>query len=90
MDGYSDGIHVKKEIFNYKAKLVTDLFFSYKLSKVVSIFIGADNIFNIHPDLSLVPGAKLEGADNESGGAWESVQMGFNGRKLFGKIVFNF
>lgn len=90
IDGFSDGINVKKEIFDYKAKVVTDLYFSYKISKVISVFGGVDNIFNVHPNLSVVPGAKLQGQDNETGGPWESVQMGFNGRRLFAKLSFNF
>jgi iron complex outermembrane receptor protein len=56
----------------------------------MTIFIGADNIFNTHSDLSVVPNAKMEGQDNETGGPWESVQMGFNGRRLFGKVAFSF
>jgi iron complex outermembrane receptor protein len=56
----------------------------------VSIFIGADNLFNIHPDLGVNPLAKGWAGDNESGGPWDSVQMGFNGLRLFGKIAFSF
>ncbi|WP_428232669.1 TonB-dependent receptor [Flavobacterium sp.] len=78
------------EEFNYSGKMVTDMFVSYKISKNMTIFLGADNVFNIHPDYSYVPGAKLSAYDNETGGAWDSVQMGFNGRKLFTKLAFNF
>jgi iron complex outermembrane recepter protein len=78
------------EIFNYKGKLVTDVFVSYKLSKNVSIFAGADNILNVHPELGINPLAKGWAGDNESGGPWDSVQMGFNGRRLFTKLSFNF
>ena len=55
-----------------------------------SLFIGADNLFNMHPDLGVNPQAKGYAEDNESGGPWDSVQMGFNGRRLFTKIAFNF
>ncbi|CAN5605585.1 TonB-dependent receptor [soil metagenome] len=85
-----DGVHIEPEIFNYKAKVTTDLFLSYKFSKKISLFIGADNLFNVHPDFAAVPGARRESFDNETGGAWESVQMGFNGRRLFTKLAFNF
>jgi len=34
--------------------------------------------------------AKGWAGDNESGGPWDSVQMGFNGRRIFGKLAFNF
>src|SRR5688572_1187485 len=78
------------EVFNYKGKITTDLYASYKFSKKVSLFIGADNVFNVHPDLGVSPQAKGYAQDNESGGAWDSVQMGFNGRRLFTKLAFNF
>jgi iron complex outermembrane recepter protein len=78
------------EIFNYKGKLVTDVFASYKLSKNISVFVGADNILNVHPELGINPLAKGWAGDNESGGPWDSVQMGFNGRRLFTKLSLNF
>ncbi|WP_165953090.1 hypothetical protein [Pedobacter changchengzhani] len=49
-----------------------------------------DNVFNTHPDLGYVQGAKLSAYDGETGGAWDAVQMGFNGRKLFTKLALNF
>jgi iron complex outermembrane receptor protein len=90
VDGYSDGVHVEKEIFNYKAKITTDLYISYKFCKAATLFIGADNLFNIHPDFATVKNARYEAFDNETGGAWESVQMGFNGRRIFSKLAINF
>lgn len=78
------------EIFDYKGKFVTDIFASYKFCKSVSIFIGADNIFNIHPNIGVNQLAKGWAGDNESGGPWDSVQMGFNGRRLFTKLAINF
>ncbi|MBL7701921.1 MAG: TonB-dependent receptor [Ferruginibacter sp.] len=78
------------EHFNFKGKLVTDVFVSYNITKKITFFAGVDNVFNIHPDLGVNPQAKGWFGDNESGGPWDSVQMGFNGRKLFGKLSFNF
>ena len=78
------------EVFNYNQKIVTDVYASYKAAKGVTIFIGADNLFNVHPDLGVNPLAKGWFGDNESGGPWDSVQMGFNGRRLFAKVAFNF
>ena len=78
------------EQFNYSGKVVSDVFASYKISKRVTVFFGADNVFNVHPDLGYVQGAKLSAYDGETGGAWDAVQMGFNGRKLFTKLAFNF
>jgi iron complex outermembrane receptor protein len=78
------------EVFNYNSKVITDIYVSYKFSKHMTLFLGADNVFNVHPDLGVNPRAKGWFGDNESGGPWDSVQMGFNGRKLFGKLAFNF
>ena len=83
------GVYVP-EIFNYNGKITTDVYGSYKFSKKVSLFIGADNLFNVHPDLGINPLAKGWAGDNESGGPWDSVQMGFNGLRLFTKLAFNF
>lgn len=85
-----NGVNILPETFKYNAKITTDLFVSYKFSKSVSLFIGADNLFNVHPNFAAVPQSRRQSFDNETGGAWESVQMGFNGRRLFTKLAFNF
>ena len=90
IDGYSDQVHVLPEVFNQTAKITTDIYASYKLCKAATLFMGADNLFNVHPDLSAVPKARYEALDNESGGPWDSVQMGFNGLRVFTKLVLNF
>ncbi len=77
------------EVFNYNAKFVTDVYGSYKLCSKASIFLGADNLFNVHPDLGVNQQAKYWAGDNESGGPWDSVQMGFNGLRLFTKLIIN-
>ena len=78
------------EVYNYTGKITTDVYVSYKFSKNISVFAGADNVFNVHPNLGVNPLAKGYAGDNESGGPWDSVQMGFNGRRLFGKLALNF
>ncbi len=78
------------EVFDFKGKFVTDIFGSYRPCKKMTLFIGADNVFNVHPNLGVNPQAKYWYGDNESGGPWDSVQMGFNGMRLFGKLVFDF
>jgi iron complex outermembrane receptor protein len=90
IDGYNDQVHVAKEIFDFKPRVTTDIYTSYKLCKAATVFLGADNLFNVHPALGAVPNARYEAMDNESGGPWDSVQMGFNGLRLFGKLVLNF
>ena len=71
IDGYNDQVHVLPEVFNQTAKITTDIYASYKFCKAASLFIGADNLFNVHPDLSAVPKAHYEAMDNESGGPWD-------------------
>ena len=78
------------EQLNYNGKLVTDIYASYKLAKSTTLYIGADNLFNVHPDLGYVPGAKSAAYDGEAGGPWDAVQMGTNGIRLFAKFSFNF
>jgi len=79
-----------RDQYNYSGKLVPDLYFSYKLSKNFTIYAGADNIFNVHPDFGVVKGAKDWAYNTETGGAWDAVQMGWNGRRLFARLAFNF
>ncbi len=79
------------DVFNYTGKLVTDVNVSYKLSGKATLFVGCDNILNAHPELGVNQDAKAYPYNgNESGGPWESVQMGFNGRRIFTKLAFNF
>jgi iron complex outermembrane receptor protein len=85
----SDGRPVKDQ-YNYYGKLVSDLYFSYRLTKAVTAFIGADNIFNVHPDLGINREARAWAFNNETGGPWDAVQMGGNGIRLFAKIGVNF
>ena len=90
IDGYSDGVHVVPEVLDYKPRVTTDIYTSYKLCKATTLFLGVDNLLNVHPALGAVPNARYEAMDNESGGPWDSIQMGFNGMHLFGKLVLNF
>ncbi|MBS1973702.1 MAG: hypothetical protein JST13_05080, partial [Bacteroidetes bacterium] len=72
-------------------KAVTDLYASFKISKNVGWTLGADNIFNVHPDLSVTPGAVQQSwGDSESGGPFDAIQMGFSGMRLFTKLLFSF
>ncbi len=55
------------ELFHYGAKVTTDVYASYKLTKFAKLAIGVDNLFNVHPDKTEVPGSKLSMGDGESG-----------------------
>ena len=74
----------------YSPKVVLDFYFKWKISNVVSFFTGVDNVLNAHPDFTVNPLAKGWAYNGESGGAWESVQMGYNGRRIFSKLILTF
>lgn len=90
IDGFSDGVNVLPEVFRYDPKVTVDFYTSFKMSKRTSIFIGADNVFNVHPNFAAVTLARYQAFDNEAGGAWEPVQMGYNGRRLFARLAIQF
>jgi iron complex outermembrane receptor protein len=102
LDGYGDGSTLTPTVptdngsaqlpdqYVYSGKIVSDLYFSYKLNKSVRLSLGADNIFNVHPDLAYVKGAKGYAFNNEPSGPFDAVQMGGNGRRFFARIGFNF
>jgi iron complex outermembrane receptor protein len=86
-----DGKSVVQENFVFHGKVTTDIYLSYKLSKTCTWIAGVDNIFNVHPDLAVTPGALQNSwGDSESGGAFDAVQMGSNGLRMFTKLAFHF
>ena len=86
-----DGKSVVPENFVHNGKVTTDVYLSYKVSKNLVWYAGVDNLFNVHPDLSVVPNARNASAyDSESGGPFDSIQMGFDGMRIFSKLSFNF
>ncbi len=66
----------------YTAKLVTDLALGYSITEKVGLVLGSSNLFNALPD--------IQNIDTESGGRWDPVQMGFNGRMVFGRLRWKF
>ena len=78
------------EHFNYGGKFTTDIYSNIQLTKKVNFIFGADNIFNVHPDFAVNPQAKWWAGDNETGGPWDGVQMGYNGLRIFTKLAFRF
>jgi iron complex outermembrane receptor protein len=90
IDGYNDQVNVLREMFLYRAKSTTDLYGNIKLTGNLQLTAGVENIFNIHPNYAGVPQARYQSFVNETGGPWESVQMGFNGTRFFSKLKMNF
>ena len=86
-----DGKSVVREAYTYSGKATTDLYLTVKLSRTATLFAGVDNIFNVHPDFAVTKGARYNSwNDSQTGGAWDSVQMGFDGMRMFTKLAFNF
>jgi iron complex outermembrane receptor protein len=85
-----DGKTVIPEDFIFNGKVTTDVYLSYKFIKNFTFFAGADNLFNVHPNQSVTPGARASSwGDSESGGPFDALQMGFNGMRIFSKIAFS-
>jgi iron complex outermembrane receptor protein len=78
------------DLYIYHAKLVPDIYVGWQFCKAASLNVGVDNFLNIHPDLSYVPAATGWAFNNETGGPWDAVQMGFNGMRLFARLGVNF
>jgi len=83
------------EIFNFSPKITTDLYVTYKLGKNLLWAIGVDNLFNVHPDPAYVKGSVSPTGsssydDDNSGGPYEPVQMGFDGTRIYTKLKWTF
>jgi len=76
--------------YDYSGKMVTDLYVSRPVFKQFVLTAGIDNVLNVHPDFGVAKGAKDWAYNNETGGPWDAVQMGGNGRRLFLRIGFKF
>jgi iron complex outermembrane recepter protein len=76
--------------YDYPGKMTTDLFASYKFSSNFTLFSGVDNLFNVHPAIAVQQAAKGWAFNNETGGPWDAVQMGGNGRRFFLRAALSF
>ena len=69
---------------NYESKITTDLTLTASLSDNINFTLGSNNLFNVYPTQQIA-------SDNtDSGGFWDSVQMGFGGAYYFARIGFSF
>ena len=76
-----------KDEYVYSPKVATDLYLNYNFYKAMTLYAGVDNVFNVHPDLGVAPGAKGWAYNNEPAGPFDAVQMGGNGRRLFLRVA---
>ena len=71
----------------FSAKTIIDLSFNYELVKNLNITIGANNLFDIYPDIHYHSGNMSSGRFVYSR---RVQQMGFNGRYLFARVRYSF
>jgi iron complex outermembrane receptor protein len=79
--------------YEYKSAVTIDISFGLNLTKNLSLHFGALNLFNQYPkwryDQTAGGSPDAIGYDpyeTETGGAWDAVQMGFDGTFLFAKL----
>ena len=65
----------------YEAAYVVDLSLGYRFNSSIAFKFGVANLFNTYPS--------EQDTETETGGLWDAVQMGVNGRFLFSKIMFD-
>jgi iron complex outermembrane receptor protein len=70
------------EIDTYNPKITADMSVGYNL-KNFTFTVGGVNFMNMYPD-------KNDPGLTESGGIWDSVQMGFSGEMYFARCGFKF
>ncbi|HVI44970.1 MAG TPA: TonB-dependent receptor [Chitinophaga sp.] len=70
----------------FKSKVVTDIALGYKLLKELKLSIGANNVFDIYPDLIANPNNTT---NNQFLYSRRATQFGFNGRFLFARLELN-
>jgi len=62
----------------YQPKITTDIHFSYQVSRLINLQLGANNLFNIYPT--------KQNRYTDSGGLWDATQMGTNGSFYYTKL----
>ncbi|AMC10016.1 TonB-dependent receptor [Lutibacter profundi] len=79
---------LRQQVFG--TKVVTDLSFGYKATEVLTITVGANNLFDIYPDRAAL--AFSDGGTNRSSGRFDwsrrAQQFGIGGRFLFARLNF--
>ena len=66
----------------YKSKYTLDLHVNYQFTSSFTLQTGVNNLFNTYPT--------IQDNNTDSGGLWDSMQMGSNGTFYYSKLQFNF
>lgn len=74
----------------YDAATITDLTLGYQLIKGLNLFVGSSNMFNVYPGYKNGSKRMFQDRETETGGTFDAVQMGSNGRMFFAKLVFRY
>ena len=81
--GSVDLYDYNNDLNHYTPRLTTDVALSYALTNHLSLSVGSSNLFNKYPTF-------FDPQATETGGAWDPVQMGSNGRFYFAKLQARF
>ena len=76
-------INYSVEEYTYSPKTTLDASIGYDITSNMHLTIGAANLLNTYPD-------PTDPYETETGGAWDAVQMGFNGLFMYSKLGFKF
>jgi iron complex outermembrane receptor protein len=76
-------INYSGNLYTYTPKYTIDASVGYDITGNLHLTVGAANLTNQYPD-------PTDPFETETGGAWDAVQMGFNGMFLFSKLGFTF
>ena len=80
-----EATNVEENMQTFAAKVVTDISLSYAFSNKAKLSLGANNLLDVYPDLSIEA--------NQSSGRFlysrRSQQFGTNGRYVFARVSFN-
>ena len=68
----------------YDAKITADLTLTAKLNDKINFTIGSNNLFNTYPT------QQIANDNTDSGGYWDSTQMGFGGAYYYARLGFSF
>ncbi len=78
--GYANKLKAAMDI--YDANMVLDMSINYRLTKKLNFSIGGNNILNAYPT--------VQDDWTDSGGYWDSVQMGTSGAYYYARLGFRF
>ena len=77
----SEDKRMQASMDHYAPKITTDMHLRYQFSKALNFQIGSHNLFNIYPS--------IQDPNTDSGGFWDSTQMGSNGAFFYTRIQYS-